>query len=121
MQALAGDVKHIGDRVDTLEGSHEDLITRLDSQQTAITHNATQIHDLSMALYDQENHMHGNNIRVRCIPESREAPDMTTLVRSIFNQILNCPKDNPIEIDRAHRALWPKNKDPTHHRDIICC
>lgn len=65
--------------------------------------------------------MHGNNIRVCGVPESTEAPDMTTLVRSIFNQILNCPKDNPIEIDRAHRALWPKNKDPTRHRDIICC
>lgn len=72
-----------------------------------------------MLLDDQENRSRQNNIRIPGVPESVEAPNVTDLARSIFNQIMNKPKDNHIEIDRAHSALGPNSSDSAHPRDII--
>lgn len=119
MKALAGDIKHVGDRVAALESSQEDTLTKMDAHRKAIVHNGSQISELYMILDDQENRISRNNIRIRGVLKSVVAPHMSTLACSIFNQLLGRLKDDPIEIDRAHRLLGSKNANPACPRDII--
>lgn len=41
-------------------------------------------------------------------------------VTAIFNQLLQCPKDNHIELDRVHRISGSRTPDPSFVRDTLC-
>lgn len=43
MRALSENIKHVGDRVDTLETAHEATLTKQDTYRGAIAHNSNQI------------------------------------------------------------------------------
>lgn len=68
---------------------------------------------------DLDNRGRRNNIRVRGLPESDASENLPAILESIFNQLLDAPTDNRIQMDRAHRALRPKSTSGPP-RDVIC-
>lgn len=46
--------------------------------------------------------------------------DLAPAVTAIFNDLLQKDKDDPLELNRVHRALGPKNQNLEHPRDVIC-
>lgn len=62
-----------------------------------------------------ENRNHHNNIRIPGISESADPKDLPVAVMAIFNQLLQRPKDDPIELDRVHRT-----SDPSFVHDTLC-
>lgn len=41
-------------------------------------------------------------------------------VTAIFNQLLQKPKEDPIELDQIHRKSGLRNPDPSFVHDILC-
>lgn len=72
-------------------------------------------------LEDLDNRGRRNNIRVRGIPESVDAEQITPALQRVFNSLLERPEDTAIEFVRAHRALRARGPDNMPPRDIICC
>lgn len=76
-----------------------------------------------MALYkieDQENRNRRNNIRIRGLPEATRDNDLLPSIQGIFDNLLGLAADNPLKIDRVHRALRPRNLSSDTPRDVIC-
>lgn len=105
----------------------EETEQRLDWHAAAIrslqatTRNLTIAH--RMALYkieDQENRNRQNNIRIRGLPEATGDDNLLPSLRGIFNGLLGQAADYPLKIDRAHRALRPRNLSSETPQDIIC-
>lgn len=61
-----------------------------------------------------------DNIRVQGVPETVSPDQVKDAVKTLFNQILSRSVDTPLELDRVHRALRPRNPSDTPPRDIIC-
>lgn len=55
------------------------------------------------------------------MPESIEGDQISLVVISLFNGLLNRPLQSTIEMERIHRALRPKGRDTDPPRDIVCC
>lgn len=70
------------------------------------------LQQLSYQQDDIENRNGCNNIQIRGLPESVEPKDLQMAVTAIFNQLLQKPKDDPIELNRVHMASGPRNPDP---------
>lgn len=69
---------------------------------------------------DIDNRGRKNNLRVR-VPESIEYDQIQQTVTAIFNNLLERPATERIEMERIHRALRPKGSNTDPPRDIICC
>lgn len=93
-------------------------IHRLD--QVTVSH-AQHFIDLNRHVEDLDNRGRRNNIRVRGIPETVEADQITPALQRVFNSLLDRQEETEIEFVRAHRALRPKGPDTAPPRDIICC
>ncbi|XP_073473806.1 vomeronasal type-2 receptor 116-like [Aquarana catesbeiana] len=99
----------------------EAYVQRLErSYKQEITELRKDIQQLMYHQDDQENRARRNNIRIRGLPESVETTDLAPAVIAIFNNLLHKDKDAPLELDRVHRALGPKNPNLEHPRDFIC-
>lgn len=118
--ALRKDLKHVSDRVETLETDHDDTRRYVTQLQSHITAQDKFLNDTRSHLEDIDNRGRRNNIRVRGIPEADNAEDLPSLLSSIFNQLLDATPDHVIQLDRAHRALRPKRSNGPS-RDVICC
>lgn len=117
--AVRQDLRHVSERVDSLETEH-DLTRRYISQlQTHVSSQEALLQDTQLHIEDLDNRGRRNNIRVRGLPEAEGAEDLQTTLESIFNKLLNDSATGKILMDRAHRALRPKklNGPP---RDVIC-
>lgn len=77
--------------------------------------------DLHCHVEDLDNFGHRHNIRLRGIPEVIESAAVPQAICSIFNDLLGCPADSSIEMERAHRALRSQPRDSEPPRDVMCC
>lgn len=89
-----------------------DRVTQTQSQQLI---------EINKHLEDLDNRGRRNNIRVRGIPETVEADQITPALQRVFNSLLERPEETDIEFVRAHRALRARGPDNMPPRDIICC
>lgn len=113
--AIRQDLKHVADRVETLEGDHDETRQYVSQLQTHISAQEKLLYDTRLHLEDLDNRGRRNNIRVRGLKEADTTEDLPAALESIFNILLDKPSDHKIVLDRAHRALRPKPP-----RDIIC-
>lgn len=91
-------------------------VHRVQSQQTD---DCYMLRDMQHHLEDLDNRNRRNNIRVRGLPESSRPEDLRSVLQTIFNNLLGVPASTHIEMDRAHRALKPKDQ-ASKPRDVIC-
>ncbi|KAM9307750.1 interferon-induced very large GTPase 1-like [Gastrophryne carolinensis] len=120
LATLQGSVIEVTARVDGVESSHRALVTQVAELEQQQNQSRRLLSDLFLAHDDVENRNRRNNLRLRGVPESVETRDLSTAVISIFNELLDLPSANHIELDRVHRALGPRPRDPNRPRDIIC-
>lgn len=95
----------ITDKMATVEaaGRHRDkAIHRLEKLTCTQSQHLIEI---NRHLEDLDNRGRRNNIRVRGIPKSVEAEQITPALERVFNSLLERPEDTAIEFVRAHRAL----------------
>ena len=69
--------------------------------------------ELSTKCDDLQNRLRRNNIRIFQIPEDSEGRDMAGFVKDLLQRELKLPPGLDIKIERAHRSLAAKPKDPT--------
>ena len=72
--------------------------------------------DLQEKMTDLEGRSRRNNIRIFGIPEGTEENSTSKYLERILTTKLEFPRDTPLQIQRAHRALAqkpPPNAPPT--------
>lgn len=112
--------KDVTSRLEEVEHEVEENTSTLQAHEAILHDHTLQIQQLIYHQDDQENRARRNNIRIRGLPESVENTDLSPAVIAIFNDLLHKEKEAPIELDRVHRALGPKNPNLEHPRDVIC-
>lgn len=70
---------------------------------------------------DLDNHGRRCNLRVRGVPESIDPSQLSQMITTIFNDLIERPPDTPIAFERIHRALRPRGRDTDPPRDTVCC
>lgn len=68
---------------------------------------------------DLDNRGRRHNLRVRGLPESMDAEQLTATVTGIFNDLMG--RQTAVDMERIHCALRPKGRETDPPRDIICC
>lgn len=120
IQALTANLSQVSDKVQRLDGEVATVSTHQTAQDRVIAQNTQHIHMLFAIAEDHENRNRRNNLRIRGVPESVTTANILPTLKKLFNDLLGNPETSPIEIDRAHRTLGPKNPDPNRPRDILC-
>lgn len=111
MELLKIETVALGNRVETLETGHEEVVCSIKALQAHIHQQDNRIELLTLQLDDHENRERRQNIRIRGLPESITTTDLEKVLQRIFTQILGERRPETIDIDRAHRALLPPPKD----------
>lgn len=102
-------------------------VEKVSAQQGTVFRRATlKVDSHTLQLRDLHRHMedldNGADVRgVRGLPESVEVEQLSPIVASLFNSLLDRPAQTVINMERIHRALRPKGRDTDPPRDIICC
>lgn len=120
IQAITTNISQISDQVQRIEGEVATVSSHQATQDNVIGQHTQQIHMLFAIAEDHENRNRRNNLRVRGIPESVPTAQILPTLKRLFNNLLEVADTSPLEIDRAHRTLGPKNQDPNRPRDILC-
>uniref|UniRef100_A0A3P8U073 L1 transposable element RRM domain-containing protein n=1 Tax=Amphiprion percula TaxID=161767 RepID=A0A3P8U073_AMPPE len=68
--------------------------------------------DLTAHCEDLQNRLRRNNLRIYQVPEGSEQRDMLAFIPDLIRRVLNKP-DMELKIERAHRALVSRPRDPT--------
>ncbi|KAM9316870.1 uncharacterized protein PAF06_007965 [Gastrophryne carolinensis] len=100
LATLQGAVAEVTHRMDDVENSHRSLETRMATLEQQQMESRRHMSDLLLAHDDVENRNRRNNLRLRGVPESVEPRDLATAVTTIFNELLELPSTNHIELDR---------------------
>lgn len=119
IQVLQSGLKHLADRVEMAEEEIQETKLAVHRTQLQGADHHTMLRDMQRHVEDLDNRGRRNNIRVRGIPEVDGPEDIQHILQDVFNNLLGEPVTKFIEMDRAHRALRPKNAT-TQPRDIIC-
>ena len=112
--------KDVGARFEDLDATTEGLSTAVKTHDKILNSHTVMLQQLAYQQDDIENRNRRNNIRIRGIPESVDAKALPAAETAIFNQLLQRPKDDPIELDRVHRTSGPQTQDPSFIRDTLC-
>lgn len=115
------DIHTLTDRVHEVEQAmtqHEHVLRK--ATRRIDTH-TIQLREIQRHVEDLDNRGRRHNLRIRGIPETVPAEDISSAVTSLFNDLLNRPPQTQISMERIHRALRPQGRDTDPPRDIICC
>ncbi|XP_053571730.1 protein fantom [Bombina bombina] len=119
ISGLRKDINEIGNKVEYLEEVQESNQEEISILQQQLKCQETSIMQLHDKLEDLENMERRQNLRIRGVPESVLTSSIPGYLQELFTHIKGAPYDQPIQFDRAHRALRPKSLDPKKPRDII--
>lgn len=120
VRSLRADIQSIQARTKTLETSQTALQAASSQHDKQLEAHEEKLHTLFLLHDDLENRNRRNNIHLRALPEATGDEDLLPTVKGILSRILRAPEDLDLEIDGAHRALGPRNTDPSRPRDVIC-
>lgn len=95
--------KDLGVCMEDIENTTDGICNTLQSHEETLNSHTVLLQQLMYQQDDIENRNRQNNIRIRGIPETVEHKDLAGAVAAIFNQLLQQPKDAPIELDRNYR------------------
>lgn len=115
------DIHALADRVQDVEkvsAQHGTVLCRVTQKVDA---HILQLRDLQRHVEDLDNRGRHHNLRVRGLPETVEAEQLTATVTGLFNNLLDRPAQTIVEMERIHGALRPKGRDTDPPRDVVCC
>lgn len=107
--------------ISAVEGKLSDMIPRLNSAEARLDAleeterqrcdsplaTTTDIEMLNAKLAEIEDRERRCNLRIYGFPEKVENTDVTSFLRRVLPEILQCEFEHGLEIERAHRALGP--------------
>lgn len=118
---LKSHLHQMGERLHVVEETstrHESVIKRL--RRSTVLHHSRLL-DLHRHVEDLDNRGRRHNIRVRGLPETVDNAHLEQALLQIFNGLLDSAPDEPIAMERYHRALRPRGRDSEPPRDVVCC
>lgn len=118
---LRMDIHTLNDRVLEVEKTTAKHAMVLRKATHRIDTHTLQLRETQRRIEDLDNRGRRHNLRIRGLPESIEADNLTSAVTEMFNNLLDRPPQTRIELERIHRALRPKGRENDPPRDIICC
>lgn len=89
--------------------ANEDTVKR---HEQAIRHLLQRDMHLTVRCEDMENRLRRNNLRIYRVPEGSEGKDVKLFVQELLKSALQLPPEMNITIERAHRALTARPKNP---------
>ena len=120
MERMERNMGHILERVE------EEVEKKVDYNVTSVKKLEDEIKALKInqreqayKLEEQENRDRRKNIRIRGVPETTEAEDLSETIRKICNPILEREITSPLKIERAHRIRRARERAQEYPRDII--
>ncbi|DBA13690.1 TPA: hypothetical protein GDO54_018641 [Pyxicephalus adspersus] len=113
-------LQQVSNATTVLQNTCSDLSSRMSSHDAILERQAAQINTLYLMQDDVENRNRCNNIRIRGLPETVPNAELYNAAYAIFAKLLAIPPDVDIELDRVHRTLGPRGRDPQRPRDVIC-
>lgn len=113
MQELRDEMTKLEKRTTDAEGrigAAEDTGIR---HQRAIRYLLHREMDLTARCEDLQNRSRRNNLRIYRVPEGSEGKDVKAFVRELIQSVLQPMPEVNLQIERAHRSLTAKPKNPT--------
>lgn len=100
----------------------ETMEVRLTHLETARRESEAQSMEMILLIEDHEDRGRQNNVRIRGIPESEGAEDVSDTVQALFALILERPdQGGRIRVDRAYRLAGARySMEVPTQRNIIC-
>ncbi|CAN2390735.1 hypothetical protein PRIEUP_LOCUS772, partial [Pristimantis euphronides] len=99
----------------------DQILQQLAAHKAVILKQATQISDMRTHIDDLDNRNQRNNIRIWGLSEEVGSQQLEEWALKFFSDLLHRRRDQPIMIDRIHRAsVSPKNLEPGLPRDMVC-
>lgn len=77
--------------------------------------------EISRHLEDLDDHSRRHNNRLQGLPEAVTADQLEMALLHIFNDILDRPLVMPIDMERFHCLLKPRETAEDPPRDVVCC
>lgn len=114
------EVAKLGNKLSVMEEDLKNARSTMISIGESTQETRNIVVNLAMQVLDLENRSRRDNVRLRGIPETVGADIFEATVTSIFNYYLSRPLEEPIKIDRLHRALATRNIRNGPPRDVIC-
>ena len=102
INSLKQQIDYTENRVEVVESGHTILSSKVTALETSNTVIQRQIQILQLQQDDAENRSRRNNVRQRGIPELIQGPELRSKITTIFNELLERPPTEAIEIDRVH-------------------
>lgn len=93
------------DKIRKLEDAQLSMQQSISSTHTSLSTADSHYRSLIVQMDDLENRNRRNNVRLRGVPDSVRAQDLTSTLTNFFNSLIGRDRDTFIELDRAHRAL----------------
>lgn len=113
------ELRRVNDRVKEAEDRIDETETVLQAASKLIVKLTERQASLEERLIDQEGRARRDNLRIYGILEDKEGSDMITFLDNLLKTALGFPADQPLGIQRAHRALTVKPNDKTKPRSIV--
>ena len=117
---LSVEIRAVTARVQEVELHTAQQGAALRHVNSKVNANTLHLRELNRQVEELENRSRRHNVRVRGLPESVEADQITPIITGIFNNLLGRPPQTTINMERIHRALRPRGKPSDPPRDIIC-
>lgn len=113
------ELQKVNDRVKEAEARIDETETVLQATSKLIVKLLETQASLERRVIDQEGRARRENLRIYGILEGKEGSDMITFIDNLLKTALGLPNDQPLGIERAHRALTGKSSDQTKPRSIV--
>lgn len=112
------DINELADRVHEVERVTAQQVIILRRTTRKVDTHTLQLRDLQRHMEDLDNRGRRHNFRIRGLPESVGADQISSSVTSLFNGLLNRQSQSVIKLKSIHRALRPKGRETDPPRDI---
>lgn len=106
---IKADLHSIGSRIEIIENHLETTIARTNQNTSCIQTLQDQLETAHAKIDDLENRNRRYNFRVRGLPESYK--DVPEAIFSFIKELIPEIPLHRLELDQAHRALWPPRSD----------
>ena len=113
MQELKGEMTKLEKRTTEAEGRISDTEDTARRHERALRYLLLREMDLTARYEDLQNRSRRNNLRIYGVPEGSEGGDVKAFMKELIQSALQPMPEVNLQIERAHRALAAKPKNPT--------
>lgn len=108
---MCSDIQAISLGVEETEEMQARHVASLCQMQEITESHAVHLRELNRHMEDLDNCGRCRNLQVRGLPESIDSNQLSGVITTLFNDLLERPPDMQIVMEHMHRTLRPRGRD----------